>query len=77
VQFTDLSPDGQVALAAWAVLTKSVPLEAGELTGFPCGFNRAVGDICKTVGLRSRKARNYDNIHRKRYKPRRKTKVAK
>jgi hypothetical protein len=63
VRFSELSPEGQVALAAWAVLVKSFPLEPGEVAGVPCGLNRALGDICTTVGLRTRRRHNNQRRH--------------
>lgn len=55
MRFEDLTHDGQVALAAWALLLKSEPPEELEAAGVPRGINRALGDICVTVGLRSRR----------------------
>ena len=63
MKFDDLSPDGQVALAAWAVLLISEPPRELELAGLPCGLTRALGDICKTVGLRGRSQHNNQRRH--------------
>jgi hypothetical protein len=53
-----MSTERKVALAAWAVLAKSFPLEPDEVSGVPCELQLALGDICTTVGLRSRKQHN-------------------
>lgn len=73
-RFEDLSHDGQVALALWALFVKAEPADRMPLPD-PV-YARAVGDIATTIGLRSRKARNYEDIHRKRRKNRTKKAVS-
>lgn len=57
-RFEQLSREGQLFLAAWAVLLKSEPQP--RLTDLPAPlYCRAVGDIAATVGLRVRKRCNH------------------
>jgi len=70
MEFSMLSHDGQVALAAWAVLLAAEPLVEGEVIGLPPIYNRAVGAIASTVGLRTRKRHNNTRRYdRKRVRP--------
>ena len=65
IKFRQLSHDGQVALAAWAVLAVSEPIVDYELSvrDLPAKYNCAIGDICKQVGLRGRRRHNNERSH--------------
>lgn len=57
MRFDDLTPHGQMLLAAWAVLTKSLIDDLDEVISFP-GSIRLLGDTCRVAGMRSRKQHN-------------------
>lgn len=89
MQLNELTPGSQAGLVAWAVLAKAVGMTADDLTADEAkifaefGLNRALGDVCMTVGIRGRRPRNHmrrsdgnpRNIRLKKFTPLKKQKV--
>lgn len=74
MQLNELTSDGQAALVAWAVLAKACGMTGEDLTRdevdvfVEFGLNRALGDVCKSVGIRGHRPHN--NMRRSENNPR-------